>query len=670
MSLSILIAAVAAVQAAPSAPPAASTGAASYPAGFFAPFQPNTALDMLGRLPGFTLDTGDAVRGFGGAAGNVLIDGARPAAKDDTLDAILRRLPASSVLRIDLIRGGAPGIDMQGKTVIANVIRRRDGKASLTLKLVDERWYDGRQAPALGVEGSRSLGGVNLDASMLVAREIDNASGDGRHTETAPGGALLESGPEHSAGDVFVAKGNVAAEAPVFGGKLRLHGSLSRQDYSYVQNDYLLPTDTVLSPSTQDQDTGEVGLDFARPIGPKAMVDAVVLQQLGRNAFASDLNAPGDIESFRLGKTTSESIARVTFRYQPARALALQFGAEGDFNTLSDHTVYVVNATPTTVPAAKVRVTETRGEGFGTATWMADPRITLETGLRIEASQIAAVGDVDRSRALVFPKPRAVLTWSPKAADQFRLRIERTVDQLNFDDFAASQANLGDSAVHAGNPNLTPQQAWVFEAAYERRFWGSGDATLTVRHSNLTDVIDRAPIFAAAGPYDAPGNIGGGRKDEAVFAVTLPLDRLGMRGGQVTGQATWRSSRVIDPTTGAARPISNLQPLDYEAHFAQGLPSWKSTFGVDVFGHGTQTAYDLSEIDSSDYGVFIDPFVEYKPRADLAIRFEAANAAGLAEDYTRVIYNGPRNAYGLSYIDSRRLNSGPGFHIRIRKTFG
>ena len=52
-------------------------------------------------------------------------DGARPASKDDGLDQILKRIPASSVLRIDVIRGGAPGIDMQGKTVLANVVRRR-----------------------------------------------------------------------------------------------------------------------------------------------------------------------------------------------------------------------------------------------------------------------------------------------------------------------------------------------------------------------------------------------------------------------------------------------------------------------------------------------------------------------------------------------------------------
>ena len=279
---------------------------------------------MVNRLPGFALDTGDAVRGFGGAAGNVLIDGARPAAKDDSLDSILQRIPASSVLRIDVIRGGAPGIDMQGKTVIANVIRRGDGKAKLTIKLIDERWYDGRQAPAFDIEGSRSLGRVNLEASATVARAIDNGSGDGGRTQTTPSGVLLESGPEHSAGAAFVAKGNFAAETRILGGKVRLHGSLSRQDYSYVQNDALAPADTESAPFTQKQDTAEIGLDFDRPVGSGATVEAVLLQQLGTNDFASRLEAPGDIESFVLDKTTRESIARVTLRYQPTRAVALQ----------------------------------------------------------------------------------------------------------------------------------------------------------------------------------------------------------------------------------------------------------------------------------------------------------------------------------------------------------
>src|SRR5262249_55956118 len=96
-------------------------GVTSYAASYFADARPNTAADMIDRLPGFTLSTGAQVRGYAGAAGNVVIDGERPATKQDDLQIVLRRIPAAQVDRIDVIRGGAPGIDMQGQTVLANV---------------------------------------------------------------------------------------------------------------------------------------------------------------------------------------------------------------------------------------------------------------------------------------------------------------------------------------------------------------------------------------------------------------------------------------------------------------------------------------------------------------------------------------------------------------------
>src|SRR5436190_977402 len=116
----ILIAAAAAPPAAaeavapPAAPPAAQAerGVIAYPPSFFAESKPISAYDMVLRVPGFTFDKGlVGVRGLAGASGNVLIDGQPPNSKNDPLDEILKRIPAASIERIELIRGGAPGID-------------------------------------------------------------------------------------------------------------------------------------------------------------------------------------------------------------------------------------------------------------------------------------------------------------------------------------------------------------------------------------------------------------------------------------------------------------------------------------------------------------------------------------------------------------------------------
>ena len=89
---SILIAALSTPAFAQEGQPAAGTtavaerqGVISYTPADFAVSRPNTALEMINRLPGFTFESNDQVRGFAGAAGNVLIDGQRPTIKTDSL---------------------------------------------------------------------------------------------------------------------------------------------------------------------------------------------------------------------------------------------------------------------------------------------------------------------------------------------------------------------------------------------------------------------------------------------------------------------------------------------------------------------------------------------------------------------------------------------------------
>jgi outer membrane receptor protein involved in Fe transport len=649
---------------------AASAAVTAYPPAFFAAAQPNTAFDMVKLLPGFTYDPGGGARGLIGAAGNVLIDGSRPAAKDDSLTDILRRIPAQSVARIDVIRGGAPGVDMQGKTVVANVIRRVGGGPTLTVNASLIALDDGRVGYGLRLEGAGRLGTADWEGSFLVGRDLDDDAGDGPRTQTAPGGALVETAHENSSGAQEDYKVTGAVETPAAGGKLRVNASLFVSPYHYLQDDHV--TDP---PSLDDEndhyqrDTAELGVRYDRGLGPGLGLETYLVQQFGQSRFGADYTAPDDVETFSLAKNSAESIARTTLNARVGPGLSIQTGGEGDFNWLLDHTDYVVNAVPTAVPAADVRVTEARAEAFATTTWRASGALTLEAGLRVEASRIASSGDVNSARAFVFPKPSAVITWSPDEADQLRVRIEREVGQLDFDDFAAGTAPLSDGAVRAGNPDLTPQQDWVYEAAIDRRFWGGAQATVTLRHFDLTDVIDRAPVHDPAGDYDAPGNIGPGTKDEAAMSLTLPTDRLGVPRGVLTALATARQSRVIDPTTGLARSISGLHPLDTQARFTQGLPRWKATWGFNIFGQWQETYYRFDEIDTDKLKTYGEVFVEYRPRPGWALRVEIDNVGGRGFRHIRQVYADDRNDSPLEYTDIRDLHGNRGLYLRLRKTF-
>jgi outer membrane receptor protein involved in Fe transport len=295
----------------------------------------------------------------------------------------------------------------------------------------------------------------------------------------------------------------------------------------------------------------------------------------------------------------------------------------------------------------------------------------VEAGLRGEGSHIASSGQVISARSLYFAKPRLVVSWAPDGADQIRLRLEREVGQLNFDDFTAQSAGINTGTVHAGNPALNPEQDWVIEAAWDRQFWSGGDATVTLRHYRYASVEDRVGVADPSGAFfDAPGNIGRGTKDEAAFTLTLPTDRIGLKHGQLTGQATFRRSRVIDPTTGLARAISGLHGSDWEAHFTQGIPRLKATWGFDVLGQWGRTFYRFNEIDTTKLKTYLSLFAEYKPRADLTFKIELLNATARGVEAYRQVYNGPRDTDGLAFVDLRDLDVGRFVRLSMVKSFG
>ena len=134
--------------AAPTSPAVSASRTTVYQSSFFAQYAPRTALDIVQRVPGFSLDLGATqtqqgsvdVRGFAGTAGNVVINGARPSTKAETLDVTLSRIPAQQVIRVELGPGDLYGSDYAGKSQVLNVVlsqqarnRRRNYGRSETL---------------------------------------------------------------------------------------------------------------------------------------------------------------------------------------------------------------------------------------------------------------------------------------------------------------------------------------------------------------------------------------------------------------------------------------------------------------------------------------------------------------------------------------------------------
>jgi outer membrane receptor protein involved in Fe transport len=656
-----------AVAVATAEPPAAQQGVVSYGRDFFAAYRPDTAYDMVQRLPGFSLDVGSGVRGYEGAAGNVLIDGRRPATKADGVDELLRRMPAGAVERIDLIRGGAPGIDMQGKSVLANVIRKSGGGAHGAITLGKETADNGQQAVALRAEASGQFGPRTWEAALYTGHFLDDSLGDGSRTRIDAAGRTLLAGRIHSEGVAGQVLLGGAVETPFAGGQLRLNARLFSKPYDLNETDFIRQPDVHAETEHDDDNvhSHEFGARYARAFGARVSAEFVALRQDKHEIVAADFRAPGDAELFKLDNRTAESIVRGVVKFQQRPALSWEAGAEGAYNTLTSQTRFSLNGSPVRLPAANVTVEEKRGEAFGKGVWRPTATVTIEAGAREEGSQISSSGDVVLRKSLYFTKPRLAVTWAPDPDDQVRLRYERVVGQLDFNAFVASQS-LSAGVLTAGNPNLEPEKDWVSEIAYERRFWSGGALVLTARHFQITDVVDRAPF----GAFDAPANIGAGTKDEEEAALTLPLDKLGLKGAQIRFDSTWRQSAVIDPTTRREREITALHPVDWNAHFTQDLPSLKLSWGLDIFGDQRERYFRFNEVQTYKVEAYYTPILEWKPRSDLTLHFEIENLTKRGFKRTLDHFAGSRATSPLAFVEDRDPHFGRVFFVRLRKTFG
>jgi outer membrane receptor protein involved in Fe transport len=423
--------------------------------------------------------------------------------------------------------------------------------------------------------------------------------------------------------------------------------------------------------------TGEMGAAFKRAFGGFSS-DTLVLLRLKGQSYSSRLTAPGQNQLFGEHDHSGEAIARTQWQHGLGSATA-EVSLEGAYNWLGTSSSFAFNNFAVPLPNARATVTERRGEGTAKLTWAPLLVLQVEGGLRLEYSQIASDADIHQEKTLFFPKPRLAVTYTPDKANQFRLRAEREVGQLDFTNFVAASA-LDTGGVHSGNTDIEPQEAWVFEAAYEYRFWSGGSAGATLRHSLIANAVDRVPVRDPSGltsTFDAPGNIGSGSLDMAQLDLALPLDRLGLGGARIKASGILQWSDVADPTTGVRRAISDMRPAEYSLEFRQDLSGWRmawgasltsSCWGVTANDDCTRAEYRFNEVDNYAIGPALDLFVEYQPRADIFLRVEADNLLSGAYDRRVESYGGPRGIFPPSYTDDRRLQTARFVHLSLRKS--
>jgi len=651
-----------------------------YTADFFERYRPITALDMVERVPGFSVDTGGGSRGFGGAAGNILIDGERPSSKTDSAADILSRIPAGNVERIDLIRGQAGGLDLRGQAVAVNVILRADAAAAVRWEVDLEQDIDGGGPTP---EGSLSItdrwGATRYTAGLEAGKFFFDSDA---HEDLIVGEAVVENRREFDRTKGFEVSGNLNTETDFGETRLRTNGEISFRSENGLERSNRTPccgepTRRVLEGDDEDVLRIAVGGDVETPLAESLTGKAITLftytdtSTLSTLVTLSEAGLPLGLQRADADTEESESIARIELDWTRFAGHRIEADFEGAFNTLENALTLMVDEggglVEVPLPGANSRVEEVRGDFSLSDSWSVG-KFILDGGLAVETSTISQTGDAETKRSFFFLKPRASLTFAPSDDRQARLRFIREVAQLDFNDFVSS-TNFGDNQFDLGNPDLSPESTWVLEASYEHRFGEIGVLTLTGFHHWIEDVEDLLPV---GGIFEVPGNIGDGRRWGVKVESTLPLDRLGIANGRLDIEGRWQDSTVVDPVTGLSRVLSNERDFEFGVDFRQDLEEARIAWGWKVDFESETPFFGIDErvleddvVGSPDMDMFIESTRWFGVK--MRLLFENVTNRRLRRD--RQVFTGERELTSPAFRELRDRRRGRSLSFIVSGTF-
>ncbi|MFT4076126.1 MAG: TonB-dependent receptor plug domain-containing protein [Asticcacaulis sp.] len=644
----------------PFPPAAAANGVQTFQPAYFTEFQVSTAYDMVAHVPGFVFDGGESARGFSGTAGNVLIDGQRPTTKAD-LSNTLSNINAAQVDHLELITGGAPGIDMHGHRQIVNVVRKTDAKPNFSVLGIYRNLDARTNAGVLLFTFNDNRNGKSTDITADIFNFFDNGAQNARRVTTDNTGQQILNIFQHAGGTGI--ESQASHSRPLFGGKITFNGtynpSVYRQTLTYDQ-DGAMGYESFIEKDTPS----ELGSQYERKLGHGLDLN---LNVLNRHERVHDIDIYTDSDGtadYRALSLTDERILNGRLSWEKRDGLSFAVGTESVFNSLDRDSSYVTSGSDST---EYVRVQEDRTESFVSANWKATTKLSFEGELKVEASTIS-VPAANRSDSFTYYKPRFQAVYSFSDKTKISWKTIRQVDQLSFSGFASS-VQLETDHVTLGNSNLVPQKDWLNTIIIEHTFWDKGAISLALEHYDYEDTSDFIAVVDDGDIYTANGNIGNSQWDIAHLKLDTPLDRLHVPHGTLSLEWYYRHSKVRDPITDQTRRVSGIEPHIYSVSFSQEFPKSGTSWGVDVESAGKNRNYLANELTDAFFDPWTQVWFQYKTPSKLTFKATIKNPLSLRFTQDRTVYEGLRGLSAISYTQHTTSKVPPMLELRLKKDF-
>lgn len=697
-------------QAAMEAAPPATTQV--YDQAYLTQFTVNNAEDLLRRLPGVTtiLDAaggggGGGQRGLGAGSDQILIDGKRLASKSNSVAATLRRIPASSVARVELNRGSSDEVQSEG--LVINVILKSGvqiggvGNFEAVYRFNDKGYgeVDGLLSYANTFGPVSYVLGYERAAWTPVALNPGSGTTDwvNRFRDERyyyPSGAVSELRPQkwrriHQK-DIFTANATYAfgpADESLRLNFLYQPNPVKQVDVTGITR--FNPAGVQTTQATEYHynknrvDTFELGGELEKIVGPGTF-NVIALhsrRQTDSLDYRTRYEAVGTITE--VGRSANdqqagEDVVQTTYALPVFGNQTLTFGVEGARNFLTQEIEVFADLNrdgrleQVAVPTALARVQEKRGELSLLHNWRISPKWTLDSALFFEMSRITTNYPAIPVRTLKYLKPRFDLRYNMTPVDRLRFKVENTIGQLDFGNFVPAY-NIVDSRIDLGNPMIMPTKTWLFELGYERRLPGDhGTLGFRAWHRLQKGAVGFVPfgVNAAGQPLSARGNIPTILLYATEVTASVRLTMLGLPGAQFNARAWQQYTRYTDPFSGQRRKANSPFSYDIVLGFRHDIASWKASYGIDYLDTGgINYTSDVRTFEAFTRGKRVGAYVERALTPRYSIRFDAYNVNGVHEYRDRRLYtisqaNGP-----LSRTESYDELRDRRFALRLRGKF-
>jgi len=694
-----------------------SSSTVTYQKIYFNEFQPVTLHDMLRSVPGTAALLANAdqelagrrVRGFGSSGDQILIDGKRIAGKTNSLGLQLKRIQASSVSHIELIRGTKAGLDVQSEGLIINVIMNENASKSNTVWTVGGEYSDGGKLNPLAkfthagvVDRLKYSAGIDFALEETRKKFNDtffNAAGTKYQNNKLTNNKDREK--------IFINGG--IEYSPENGDILRLNGQVEFDDQDTIEvdkqknlttNGSFNAGDTYQVVRTQAHKPlhWEFGGDYQHRFKNAGLLKTLFVINYGTHDFTTGftgaLNAAtaATTSGNTYKRTHGEKILRSSLTNTFAEIHTLEIGAE-----LSINDVGVSNSSKNasgTVLAASLNdidVQEKRLEAFFSHNYAIASNLSLQSSLNFETSKITQKDNLkvnpDLKRNFSYFKPRINLRYDIDAQNQIRLTAEQKVSQLDFGAFGSS-FDAEDGETDGGNSALRPETSLEFSIAYENRFTDDqGSISIKGFYSKIQDHIAKFGIYSAAGTAptnlnqiatkSVPGNIGNAKEYGVEMNGNWRLAAINLPNAIITGKYILRETEATDPFLLITRPIQYKQKHEWLINYQHDLTEQGTSYGFNITNKGPggpaggSIGFRTDVIEK--WTKTIEPkasaYVEQKVFGNMKLRFDVKNIFKAKTGYDLTKYTGNISLNVINYKELRAASNARVFKLSLQGSF-